>query len=290
MGRPPAYRHGPLRPWSADVQSDQNSQQLADPYTLTHVTHGVLLFAVVGRLWRTLLTRTRVVVALGLECAWEVFENTDAVIQRYRAATVSLGYYGDSVLNSVGDILAAALGCALAAWLPVRLLVAGIVLLEAILAVWIRDNLTLNILMLLHPIEAIRRWQLGADAGVAPAGRPAGSGDGPVGRGHRPKAVRSRPSSAGDPVYLSLIAACTFFARSGGIALIPWAVLACSAPFFMTSATSCPSITALQPGIKSPQWSTFAMMNPLSRGGDGGRAAEHRPAFSQALIHHPRML
>jgi len=161
MGRPPAYRHGPLRPWSADVQSDQNSQQLADPYTLTHVTHGVLLFAVVGRLWRSLLTRTRVVVALGLECAWEVFENTDAVIQRYRAATVSLGYYGDSVLNSVGDILAAALGCALAAWLPARLLVAGIVLLETVLAVWIRDNLTLNILMLLHPIEAIRRWQLG---------------------------------------------------------------------------------------------------------------------------------
>lgn len=161
MGRPPAYQHGPLRLWSADVQSDQNSQQLADPYTLTHVTHGVLLFAVVGRLWRSLPIRTRVVVALGLECAWEVFENTDAVIQRYRAATVSLGYYGDSVLNSLGDILAAALGCALAAWLPIRLLVAGIVLLEAILAVWIRDNLTLNILMLLHPIEAIRRWQVG---------------------------------------------------------------------------------------------------------------------------------
>jgi Protein of unknown function (DUF2585) len=161
MGRPPAYQHGPLRLWSGDVQSDQNSQQLADPYTLTHVTHGVLLFALVGRLWRSLPTRTRVVVALGLECAWEVLENTDAVIQRYRAATVSLGYYGDSVLNSVGDILAAALGCALAAWLPVRLLVAGIVLLEGILAVWIRDNLTLNILMLLHPIEAIRRWQGG---------------------------------------------------------------------------------------------------------------------------------
>jgi Protein of unknown function (DUF2585) len=161
MGRPPAYQHGPLRLWSADVQSDQNSQQLADPYTLTHVTHGVLLFGLTGLVWRSLPTRTRVVVALGLECAWEVFENTDAVIQRYRAATVSLGYYGDSVLNSVGDVLAAALGCALAAWLPVRLLVAGIVLLEAILAVWIRDNLTLNVLMLLHPIEAIRHWQLG---------------------------------------------------------------------------------------------------------------------------------
>jgi len=161
MGRPPAYQRGALRLWSADVQSDQNSQQLADPYTLTHVTHGILLFGLTGLVWRSLATRMRVVVALGLECAWEVFENTDAVIQRYRAATVSLGYYGDSVLNSVGDVLAAALGCALATWLPARLLVGGIVLLEGILAVWIRDNLALNILMLLHPIEAIRRWQLG---------------------------------------------------------------------------------------------------------------------------------
>ena len=161
MGRPLGYRHGPVRLWSGDVQSDQNSQQLADPYTLTHVTHGVLLFGLVGLVGRRLPARTRVVLALALECAWEVFENTDAVIQRYRAATVSLGYYGDSVLNSVGDVLAAALGCVLATWRPARLLVVGIVLLEGILAVWIRDNLTLNILMLLRPIEAIRRWQLG---------------------------------------------------------------------------------------------------------------------------------
>jgi uncharacterized protein DUF2585 len=161
MGRPLGYRHGPVRLWSGDIQSDQNSQQLADPYTLTHVTHGVLLFGLVGLACPRLPTRTRVVVALALECAWEVFENTDAVIQRYRATTVSLGYYGDSVLNSVGDVLAAALGCVLATWLPAWLLVLGIVLLEGILAVWIRDNLTLNILMLLRPVEAIRRWQLG---------------------------------------------------------------------------------------------------------------------------------
>jgi hypothetical protein len=161
MGRPLVYQHGPVRLWSGNVQSDQNSQQLADPYTLTHVTHGVLLFGLVGLVCRRLPARTRVVVALALECAWEVFENTDTVIQRYRAATASLGYYGDSVLNSVGDVLAAALGCVLATWLPAWLLVAGIVLLEGILAVWIRDNLTLNIVMLLRPIEAIRRWQLG---------------------------------------------------------------------------------------------------------------------------------
>lgn len=161
MGRPLVYRNGPVRLWSGDVQSDQNSQQLADPYTLTHVTHGILLFGLVGPVCRRLPARTRVVVALALECAWEVLENTEAVIQRYRAATVSLGYHGDSVLNSVGDVLAAALGCVLAMWLPAWLLVVGIVLLEGILAVWIRDNLTLNVLMLLSPVEAIRRWQGG---------------------------------------------------------------------------------------------------------------------------------
>jgi hypothetical protein len=161
MGRPPVYQHGPVRLWSGNVQSDQNSQQLADPYTLTHVTHGVLLFWLAGLVRPPLATGTRVVLAVALECAWEVFENTDLVIQRYRAATVSLGYYGDSVLNTVGDILAAAVGCLLAAWLPVWLLALGVVLLEVILAVWIRDNLTLNMLMLLRPVEVIRRWQLG---------------------------------------------------------------------------------------------------------------------------------
>lgn len=161
MGRPLVYQRGPVRLWSGDVGSDQNSQQLADPYTFTHVTHGVLLFGVVGLAARRLPARTRVVIAIALECAWEVFENTDTVIQRYRATTVSLGYYGDSVLNSTGDILAATLGAILAAQLPVWLLVLGVILIEILLAAWIRDNLTLNIVMLLRPIAAIRRWQGG---------------------------------------------------------------------------------------------------------------------------------
>ena len=161
MGRPLTYGHGPVRLWSSDVQSDQNSQQLADPYTFTHVTHGVVLFWLVGLVGQSLPPGTRAILALALECAWEVLENTDLVIQRYRAATVSLGYYGDSVLNSIGDVSAAAIGCALAAWLPVWPLVAGIVIVEATLVLWIRDNLTLNILMLLRPIDALRRWQMG---------------------------------------------------------------------------------------------------------------------------------
>jgi hypothetical protein len=160
IGRPPVYQHGAVRLWSGNVQSDQNSQQLFDPYTLTHVTHGVLLFWLVG-LAKWIRGGTRVVLALALETAWEVLENTDMVIQRYRATTVSLGYYGDSVLNTIGDVLAAAVGCLLAASLPVWPLLAGVALLEGVLALWIRDNLTLNVLMLLRPIEAIRRWQLG---------------------------------------------------------------------------------------------------------------------------------
>ena len=119
------------------------------------------MFWLVGLVGRSLPAGTRAVLALALECAWEVLENTDLVIQRYRAATVSLGYYGDSVLNSIGDVSAAAIGCAQAARLPVWPLVAGIVFLEAALALRIRDNLTLNILMLLRPIDAIRRWQMG---------------------------------------------------------------------------------------------------------------------------------
>ena len=161
MGRPLVYQHGPVRLWSGDVGGDQNSQQLADPYTFTHITHGVLLFGLVGLAGRRLPVRSRVVIAIALECAWEVFENTDTVIQRYRATTVSLGYYGDSVLNSTGDILAATLGAVLAALLPVWLLVLAVVLIEIVLALWIRDNLALNIVMLLRPIDAIRRWQGG---------------------------------------------------------------------------------------------------------------------------------
>jgi len=103
----------------------------------------------------------RGVLAVALESGWEVFENSDMVIQRYRAATISLGYYGDSVLNSVGDILTAALGFTLAARLPTRVTVIGCILLEILLVLWIRDSLSLNILMLIHPFAAIKNWQLG---------------------------------------------------------------------------------------------------------------------------------
>ncbi len=110
---------------------------------------------------------TRAAVALTLESGWEVVENTDWVIDRYRAATMALGYYGDSVLNSTGDILACASGFALAARLPARVTVVLVVLLEVGLALWIRDSLLLQMVMLLWPTPAIKTWQLGT-AGAAP--------------------------------------------------------------------------------------------------------------------------
>ena len=98
--------------------------------------------------------------AVALECAWEVFENTDFVLHRYRAATISLDYYGDSVMNSMCDVVAGIAGFLLAAMLPARTTVVVVILLEAALALWIRDNLLLNLVMLIRPIQAIREWQM----------------------------------------------------------------------------------------------------------------------------------
>jgi len=159
LGRPLTYRHGPLRLWSGDVASDQNSQQISDPYTLTHVTHGIGLYALLALAAGRWPLADRLVAAVALECAWEVIENTDFVIRRYRERTIALGYYGDSVINSVGDILAAVVGFALAAKLPRRATVAVVVALEVTSLLWIRDSLLLNVLMLVHPSETVKLWQ-----------------------------------------------------------------------------------------------------------------------------------
>ena len=161
MGRTPWGPSGSPGLWSGDPWGSENSQRLADPYTVTHLLHGAVLYWLLWLVARKLPLGRRGVLAVALESAWEVFENTDMVIQRYRAATISLGYYGDSVLNSVGDILAAALGFTLAARLPPRMTVVGCLLIEVILVLWIRDSLFLNILMLMHPIAAVKHWQLG---------------------------------------------------------------------------------------------------------------------------------
>jgi len=161
MGRAPVYTRGPVALWVGDVNSDQNSQQLADPYTFSHVIHGALFYGITHVAMRPAAFGARAIVALTIEGAWEAYENTDTVINRYRAATIALGYYGDSVLNSVSDILACLLGFVLANRLRWWWTVSWVVATEILLAIAIRDNLTLNIIMLIRPIEAIRKWQLG---------------------------------------------------------------------------------------------------------------------------------
>jgi hypothetical protein len=162
MGRTPAYSRGPIRLWSADINSAENSQQLLDPYSFTHVSHGVVFYALTRLALGPQRVMLRAIVAIAAEAAWEVYENTDTVINRYRTATIALGYYGDSVINSVFDVVACGLGFVLAWKLPPRVTVAGVIVLEIALALTIRDNLALNIVMLLHPVDAIRRWQLGS--------------------------------------------------------------------------------------------------------------------------------
>ena len=161
MGRRLWCDCGTLSPWSWDIWSRHNSQHLLDPYTFTHVSHGVLLYALLWVLFRARRPALRMLLALGVEAVWEVAENTNAVIESYRESTISLNYYGDSILNSVADIAAFGLGYAAARRLPGWVSAVGIVAFEVLLVLTIRDSLLLNVVMLIYPVEAIKTWQMG---------------------------------------------------------------------------------------------------------------------------------
>ncbi|MDA0302589.1 MAG: DUF2585 family protein [Chloroflexi bacterium] len=160
MGQPAFCRCGHLALWSGDIWSNQNSQQIADPYTFTHVTHGLIFFLVLLPAAGWLALSWRLVIATVIEVAWEIAENTDAVINRYREATISLDYFGDSIVNSTFDVLFCIVGFVIASRLPWRASVGLIAVMEVALVLTIRDSLLLNILMLLYPVEAVREWQL----------------------------------------------------------------------------------------------------------------------------------
>lgn len=159
MGRIPISESGEIRLWVGAADGPETSQQIADWYTPSHLLHGFLFYAALWIVARRASMGGRLVAATLVEALWEILENTPMVIDHYRTATIALGYAGDSILNSMSDILFMILGFLLAARLPVWLS-ASIVVGFELLALWaIRDNLTLNVIMLLAPQDAIRQWQ-----------------------------------------------------------------------------------------------------------------------------------
>ena len=160
QGRLFACACGYFEIWTSDTCSSNNSQQLFDPYSLTHVSHGFLFFYLMVLVFRRLKRNWQLVLALALEAAWEVFENSSFVIDRYRTATAALGYTGDTVVNSVGDLICAVIGFLMARQVGIRGSLLLFALLELILILWIHDSLLLQILMLVRPVEAIKLWQM----------------------------------------------------------------------------------------------------------------------------------
>lgn len=160
MGRSPLGPDGKFGLWESDIWSSENSQRFADPYSFSHLIHGMLFYAGLWVVARKLPLRFRLLIALGLEAGWELLENSPFIINRYRETTISLGYVGDSVLNSLSDILMMMLGFLFAWRAKPWFTVAVIIVMEIGCALWIRDNLTLNIIMLIHPVEAIKQWQM----------------------------------------------------------------------------------------------------------------------------------
>ena len=151
---------GDLWPWSWNIWSQHNSQHLVDPYSFTHMLHGVLAFWFMSLVFRRLPLSWRLFIAVLIESSWEITENSTFVIERYRAATISLNYFGDSIVNSISDILFCATGFIIAYKLKFWRSLALFIAVEMILIFTIHDSLVINIIMLVHPVEAIKNWQM----------------------------------------------------------------------------------------------------------------------------------
>ncbi|KRS19664.1 DUF2585 family protein [Roseovarius indicus] len=160
MGRAGVCPCGYVDVWGT-IGTEEANQQFLDWYAPSHLLHGLLFYAALWLAVPRMAIGWRLVIATVVECGWEIVENTDAMIQRYRDTTVSADYVGDSVLNSVSDVVAMWVGFALARFVPVWVSVAVVIGFEVLTALVIRDGLALNILMLLWPLEAVKEWQGG---------------------------------------------------------------------------------------------------------------------------------
>jgi len=161
MGQPFIYEGGYVKLWHGVVLSDGNSQHLTDWYTLSHVIHGVLFYALLSLLFPRLSVPVRLFLAIGIEVGWELFENTDMIINRYREQALAQGYVGDSIVNSVGDVGAMIAGFVCAWKWPTWVSLILVIALELVALYFIRDALTLNSIQLVYPIDAIGAWQAG---------------------------------------------------------------------------------------------------------------------------------
>lgn len=159
MGREPICTCGYIKLWHGDTFSSETSQHLMDWYTPSHLLHGILFYGILWLLLRRISVGWRLAIATLIEVGWEILENTDMIVNRYREVTISLDYYGDSIVNSVSDIIAMIAGFWLARVLPVWASVAVVIFFE-VLTMWlIRDGLGLNIIMIVYPLDAILEWQ-----------------------------------------------------------------------------------------------------------------------------------
>ncbi len=147
--------------WTSDAWGSRTSQTIFDPYSFTHILHGLMFCGLLTLLIRGMKTQWKLFMAIAIESAWELIENTNAVIDHYREATAALGYHGDTVANSLGDIICCGIGFMIARKLGWRRSIILFAATEIVLLVWIRDSLLLEMIMLVRPVEAIKVWQLG---------------------------------------------------------------------------------------------------------------------------------
>ncbi len=145
--------------WDGNIWGSENSQRVADAYSFSHIIHGLLFYGFLWLVARKIPLQYRFLIALVIEGGWELLENSPIIINRYREATISLGYVGDSILNSVSDVGMMAIGFCIARTVRIWVSIAIIVIFEVGCLLWVRDNLTLNVLMLVHPVESIKTWQ-----------------------------------------------------------------------------------------------------------------------------------